>query len=83
MNAIQTYITPLTNVVQFSVPNEFVTHKLKLTIEVLEEQVIEEQEKLSAKLKQLRKKVKKIPLLEREKMHNDFKMLRNEWQRDV
>ena len=83
MNAIQTYITPQTNVVQFNVPNEFVAHKLKLTIEFWEEPVKENQEKLSTKLRQLRKNVSKIPLLEREKMDNDLKMLRDEWERDI
>lgn len=83
MNAIQTYITPETNVVQFNVPNEFVAHKLKLTIEFWEEPVKENQEKLSTKLRQLRKSVSKIPLLEREKMDNDLKMLRDEWERDI
>ena len=83
MDAIQTYITPQTNVVQFNVPNEFVAHKLKLTIEFWEEPVKENQEKLSTKLRQLRKNVGKIPLLEREKMDNDLKMLRDEWERDI
>ena len=83
MDAIQTYITPQTNVVQFNVPNEFVAHKLKLTIEFWEEPVKENQEKLSTKLRQLRKNVGKIPLLEREKMDNDLKMLRDEWGRDI
>ena len=83
MNAIQTYITPETNVVQFNVPNEFVAHKLKLTIEFWEEPVRENEEKLSTKLRQLRKKVSEISLLEREKMDNDLKMLRDEWERDI
>ena len=83
MNAIQTYITPETNVVQFNVPNEFVAHKLKLTIEFWEEPVRENEEKLSTKLRQLRKKVSKISLLKREKMDNDLKMLRDEWERDI
>ena len=83
MNAIQTYITPETNIVQFNVPNEFVAHKLKLTIEFWEEPVKENQEKLSTKLRQLRKNISKIPLLEREKMDNDLKMLRDEWERDI
>ena len=83
MDAIQTYITPQTNVIQFNVPNEFVAHKLKLTIEFWEEPVEENQEKLSTKLRQLRKNVGKIPLLEREKMDDDLKMLRDEWERDI
>ena len=83
MNLIQTYITPETNVVQFNVPNEFVAHKLKLTIEFWEEPVRENEEKLSTKLRQLRKKVSEISLLEREKMDNDLKMLRDEWERDI
>ena len=83
MNLIQTYITPETNVVQFNVPNEFVAHKLKLTIEFWEEPVSENEEKLSTKLRQLRKKVSKISLLKREKMDNDLKMLRDEWERDI
>ena len=83
MNLIQTYITPETNVVQFNVPNEFVAHKLKLTIEFWEEPVRENEEKLSTKLRQLRKKVSKISLLKREKMDNDLKMLRDEWERDI
>ena len=83
MDAIQTYITPQTNVIQFNVPNEFVAHKLKLTIEFWEEPVKENHEKLSTKLRKLRKNVSKIPLLEREKMDNDLKMLRDEWGRDI
>ena len=83
MNAIQTYITPQTNMVQFNVPNEFVAYKLKLTIEFWEEPVRENEEKLFTKLRQLRKKVSKISLLEREKMDIDLKMFRDEWERDI
>ena len=83
MNAIQTYITPQTNMVQFNVPNEFVAYKLKLTIELWEEPVRENEEKLFTKLRQLRKKVSKISLLEREKMDIDLKMFQDEWERDI